>query len=1051
MTGEGELKDQSVPESGQLVEIRRRQWVVSDVSRSALASLRSPARQHLVTLASIDEDALGDELQVVWEIEPGRRILEKATLPRVGAFDDPARVDAFLDAVRWGAATNADVQALQAPFRSGIAIEDYQLDPLVRSLSMPRANLLIADDVGLGKTIEAGLVVQELLLRHRARTVLIVCPASLQLKWRAEMHEKFGLDFRVVDTAYLRELRRARGIHANPWTSFPRLITSIDWLKNDIPLRFLRDILPVGPAYPRKFDLLIIDEAHNISPSGSGNYAVDSLRTTAVRTIAPHFEHRLFLTATPHNGYKESFTSLLEMLDDQRFARGVDPDREGLARVMVRRLKSDITDKDGRPVFPARKLEALEVDYGVDERKIHAALVEYTKLRRDAAKEGGQGFATDFVLKLLKKRMFSSPAAFAATLEKHRGTIATRRGAITSDALEQRVVRRLVQEADEEYGNDEESEEAKVEAIEVVSSNLDALSQRERQLLDEMIRWADRAKSQPDAKAKAILAWLRKHIKPGGAWSNERVIIFTEYRATQKWLVDLLTSEGFGGEDRLNVIYGGMDEDKREAVKAAFQADPTDARVRILVATDAASEGIDLQNHCHLMIHAEVPWNPNRLEQRNGRIDRHGQKAKEVLIWHPVVAGYGKRQGMEDAEPGSLEGDLEFLMVAVRKIEAIRNDLGKVGPVIATQVEEAMLGKRRAPLNTEKAEREARDISRELPIERKLRERVMVLHQRFTETRDTFHLRPENVQAAVEIGLELARLPALVAVDLPGVPKGKLFDMPALQGTWARCVEGLDHPHTGKRRPITFDHDVTRGRDDVVLVHLNHRLVQMCLRLLRAEIWAPEDAKRMHRVTARLVPPSELKSPAVIVMSRLVVTGGRSTRLHEELTIAGGLIDGPKFTRLGVGEVERVLDASSSKLPPKTTLDLLEACWPRIEGAVLAAANARSDDRMKNLQNTLMRRRDQESKDITKILEELRHSIEQKLHEKPPAQLEMWATDEQEQLRRNSDSLRARLTEIPAEIEAERKLVESRYEGLTPRTFPVAVIFVVPDPNGASR
>jgi hypothetical protein len=207
-----------VPEPGQLVEARRRQWIVSDLAASSLSlSTREaviPQIQHLVALSSIDEDALGEELQIVWQIEPGVRILDRAGLPKVGKFDDARRVDALLDAVRSGAATNADVQALQSPFRSGIAIEDYQLDPVVRCLQMPRVNLLIADDVGLGKTIEAGLVVQELLLRHRARTVLVVCPASLQLKWQAEMLEKFGLEFRVVDTGYLRELRRSRGIHA---------------------------------------------------------------------------------------------------------------------------------------------------------------------------------------------------------------------------------------------------------------------------------------------------------------------------------------------------------------------------------------------------------------------------------------------------------------------------------------------------------------------------------------------------------------------------------------------------------------------------------------------------------------------------------------------------------------------------------------------------------------------------------------------------------------------------------------------------------------------
>ena len=127
--------------------------------------------QHLVTLSSLDEDALGEELQVVWQIEPGARVLEKAGLPEITGWDPPEKLEAFLDAVRWGAVTSADRSFLQAPFRSGISIEDYQLDPVVRAIDMARVNLLIADDVGLGKTIEAGLVVQELLVRHRARTV----------------------------------------------------------------------------------------------------------------------------------------------------------------------------------------------------------------------------------------------------------------------------------------------------------------------------------------------------------------------------------------------------------------------------------------------------------------------------------------------------------------------------------------------------------------------------------------------------------------------------------------------------------------------------------------------------------------------------------------------------------------------------------------------------------------------------------------------------------------------------------------------------------------
>lgn len=192
------------PEPGQLVEVRRRQWVVAEVVSSKLTS--TSVQQNAVALSSIDEDGLGEELNVIWEIEPGAKIIERAGLPSITGQDESDTLEAFLDAVRWGAATNADRGFLQAPFRSGVSIEDFQLDPLVRAIDMARVNLLIADDVGLGKTIEAGLVIQEMLLRHRARTVLIICPASLQEKWRLEMLEKFGLDFQIVDTDYIKKL-----------------------------------------------------------------------------------------------------------------------------------------------------------------------------------------------------------------------------------------------------------------------------------------------------------------------------------------------------------------------------------------------------------------------------------------------------------------------------------------------------------------------------------------------------------------------------------------------------------------------------------------------------------------------------------------------------------------------------------------------------------------------------------------------------------------------------------------------------------------------------
>lgn len=280
-------KYQALPEPGQLVEVRRRQWVVVEVTSSSLPQTRT--RHTLVSLSSIDEDGLGEELEVIWELEPGAQVIERAGLPAISGQDDAATLDAFLDAVRWGAATNADRGFLQAPFRSGVSIEDFQLDPLVRAIDMARVNLLIADDVGLGKTIEAGLVIQEMLLRHRARSVMIICPASLQEKWRVEMLEKFGLEFKIVDTQYIKDLRRERGIHVNPWVSHPRLITSMDWAKGGEGLRAMRDALPAHVGYPRKFDLLVVDEAHNVAPSAGAHYAIESQRTRLIRLIGPHF------------------------------------------------------------------------------------------------------------------------------------------------------------------------------------------------------------------------------------------------------------------------------------------------------------------------------------------------------------------------------------------------------------------------------------------------------------------------------------------------------------------------------------------------------------------------------------------------------------------------------------------------------------------------------------------------------------------------------------------------------------------------------------------
>ena len=1007
-------------------------------------------------MSSVEDDALGEELRAVWELEPGTAVLERASMPELTGFDEPARLDAFLNAVRWGAVSQTDTSTLQAPFRSGIEIEDYQLDPLARAIQMPRVNLLVADDVGLGKTIETGLVIQELTLRHRIRTALIVCPSGLQIQWREQMRDKFGLDFRIVDSDAMKELRRRRGLHVNPWNHYPRLITSIDFLKRERPLRLMREVLPAAgqPTYPRRFDLLVVDEAHNVAPSGTGQYATDSQRTQAIRLLTPHFEHKLFLSATPHNGYPESFSALLELLDNQRFARSVRPNPEQLAAVMVRRMKRELPPRwDGTPRYPERIIEELEVDYTDAERHAHQALKRYSELRAEGARSDGERYATEFVLKLLKKRLFSSPEAFRTTLDKHLESLsAGRRAAMPATAPS--LLRRQIDGLDDDYSSDDQLDSATDEALQATAPLLRPLSAEERALVDGLRDHAIKMSAQGDSKVKCLVAWLRKQLMPDGHWNNERVILFTEYRATQKWLLEKLVFSGLGGLGRISMMYGGMASDDREAVKNAFQASPRAAHVRILLATDSASEGLDLQNHCNKLVHIEVPWNPNRMEQRNGRIDRHGQRQPRVFIHHFVGKGYRQRaRGAADANPGDLEGDLEFLFRAARKVETIREDLGKVGPVISHQVTEAMLGRRKT-LDTTHAERQAepaRGLLRVRRAENELSAQLAKLHAQLLETRRSLDLTPETIKAVVDTGLALAGQPALVEATLQGVwpdPSGQhahcsVFRLPQLGGTWQSAHEGLMHPHTHEVRPIVFDHALAQGRDDVVLVHLNHRLVQMCLQLLRAQIWAVAD-KRLNRITARLLPSNESDVPVAIAHARLVVLGADNQRLHEEVIFAGGQVKEGRFTRIDrIGELERLTAAGMTQMPAKTVLDRIAPLWLSHRDNLLRALEVRMRDRTKTLQSRLDERAETEVAAMRASMQELIQRIGEELTAVKP-QLELFTTPEKEQLERDRSALQRRLQELPEEMNREEGLIRARYAKPSPKLFPVAVTYLFP-------
>ncbi len=502
-------------------------------------------------------------------------------------------------------------------------------------------------------------------------------------------------------------------------------------------------------------------------------------------------------------------------------------------------------------------------------------------------------------------------------------------------------------------------------------------------------------------------------------------------------------------DGRLMTLYGGMKMADRERIKAAFQHDPATSPVRILLATDAASEGIDLQRNCSQLIHYEICWNPSRMEQRNGRLDRHGQRAREVRIYHFV--GQGFSASTPQARVGDLEGDLEFLMRAALKIENIREDLGKVGPVIAAQVEEAMLGRRKA-LDTHLAEREAEPVRKMLKFERDLRKQLEKLHDQLTETKRELRLSPENIQKVVEVGLELAGQPPLQPAEVQGLwpdPAGRrascpVFHLPPFQGSWALCTEGLAHPHTGEIRPIAFDPTILDGRDDdVVLAHLNHRLVQMCLRLLRAEVWSQGSHQKLQRVTARLVPDHVLTTPAVIAHARLVVLGGDNQRLHEEVILAGGTLREGRLARMNVGETKTAMDSALAEASTEYTQKLFQSLWPNLSGPLFNALEARMADRTKGLQKHLDERAEQEVQNMAAVLRELEKTIREQLDE-PVTQLEFWTAPEREQLELNRQCLRQRLEQIPAEIDRETANLRARFRDPAPRLFPVAVTFLVP-------
>src|SRR6056297_271385 len=340
-------------EPGKIARVRQRTYLVEQVVKP-----KRVVDSTLVRLSCVDDDNQGQPLEVLWEKELDPEILTGEAWEAIASkgFDDSKLFAAYLNTLKWNCVTSTDPKLFQSPFRAGIRLDAYQLEPLRKALLLPRVNLFIADDVGLGKTIEAGLIARELLLRKKVREIYVSCPPSMLLQWKEELEARFGLTFEILDKDYMKQVRRERGFGVNPWSTHTRFLVSHRLLIDEAYAGPLRDHLGTF----RNGSLFILDEAHHAAPSSGQKYAIDSQITRAVRDLAPRFEHRLFLSATPHNGHSNSFSALLEILDPQRFCRGVPVSAKHRNETIVRRIKEDIREIQGG--FPKRRVVQVTID-----------------------------------------------------------------------------------------------------------------------------------------------------------------------------------------------------------------------------------------------------------------------------------------------------------------------------------------------------------------------------------------------------------------------------------------------------------------------------------------------------------------------------------------------------------------------------------------------------------------------------------------------------------------------------------------------------------------
>ncbi len=1027
-----------LPGIGAIALVRQRQYLVEDVIPGA-----EPADATRVDLVCLDDDAQGRPLSVLWELELGARVLsaEADGLGPVSSIDPARHFAAYFHALKWSQVTATRADLFQAPFRAGIKLLDHQLTPLKKALELPRANLFIADDVGLGKTIEAGLVMSELELRQRVSFVLVICPAALCLQWRGEMERRFGQRFEIMGRELMTRRRRERGFGVPVWATHNRFIVSYQTLRRpdyrEPLLTFLNKRL--------KQSLLVLDEAHTAAPASASQYALDSNTTAMIRDeIAPAFENRLFLSATPHNGHSNSFSALMAMLDPQRFTRGIPivAGSKALGTVMVRRLKKDLSAL-GKQDFPTRLVVRVPVgDATSPEVVLSGLLAEYTALMRPEKGRAALVFVN------LQKRLLSSVEAFYRTLSAHAertgGPAATQGFDDEDDALGQ---------------DDDELEAEGARTVAQLSSVLPTPDARAAKLLAEMLELAKKHRARLDAKAESLAQWVRENLLTGGKWNERRVIVFTEYgdtmRALQRGLGNVIEDTHLASE-RIAVFHGGMGDDARALLQDAFNGDPAEHPVRILIATDAAREGLNLQSYCADLFHFDVPWNPARMEQRNGRIDRTLQPAAEVRCHYFV---YPDRT--EDAVLDRL----------VKKVDVIQGELGSLGQVVMERLEKALArgiepgtlqaieeaGAPPAELEATKTELET-----QRPELKALKKEIDEARTILQRSRKVMDFREELLRDALDVGLELCGGRALVPLTQE-VEGQRAYAVPELSPSWSRTLDSLrrprrrDEPEWEWRKeppqPVVF-RPLDRLGESRVHLHLEHPFVQRVLSRFLSQGFGAHD---LSRVT--IVPDDRHGEPRAVAIGRLSLFGPGAARLHDELVAVAA-----PYRESGEGDHLVPRGTDDDRLAVTHLEDLLirarelPAVPPALSKRLARGANADFDALWKHVKDEaetraheagqlLEARGRKEAEDLRQILLAQRAEIDKQLHR----QLELFPNLEADAQRRARDQVQAerddmkrRLDRIEVELETEPDELVSLFAVSLRRLVPVGLVYLWP-------